>query len=168
MENRIILLYLVILSAILILLRVLGVAHFNNDELISYILIIYGLGLYYSSYLKNMKTGLFLGSAMFLSGIVFLVIGNFEFMDTNQLVLPSIIMITAISIFMLYLNDQTNKLTLYLSIALFAFGVFYIGFTSEHGYYNLIPYLLQMIKLYWIVIVMLIVVAVLVNREIKN
>jgi len=168
MKNRIILIYLILFTIILILLRFIGIADFNNNELLGYILIIYGLGLYYSSYLKSIRLGLFFGSVMFLTGIVFLIIGNFIIMDTNQLIVPSIILISAASVFMLYVNDSKQKIALYLSIVFSIAGVVYIGIHSKYGYHDFIPYLLKIIKLYWIVIVMLVTVMLLVNRELKK
>jgi len=141
---------------------------FNNNELIGYALIIYGLSVYYSSHIKSKKLGLFLGSAIFLTGVIFFILGNFEIADKVQIIIPSIILIISFSIFMLYVYDTSLKIPLYISLVLLLAGVAYIGFNSKYGYRNFIPHISEITVRYWPVLVILVVISILANKGLKK
>ena len=79
MRNNLIIVYLVVFIIVLILLRSIGIIIINSDELIGYGLITFGLSLFYSAYIESRKLLIFIGSVVFLIGIFFFVMGNFEF-----------------------------------------------------------------------------------------
>jgi len=168
MRSNLIVVYLLVFLALLILLRTLNVIEINNEELLGYVLIISGLSLFYSSFINNKKIILFTGSVTFLCGILFFVIGNFEFQDTDKLIIPAIILILSFGSFMLYLSDTAQKIMLYLSIILFTAGIGAIALIGTQGMSRFFDNVIFIGEKYWPVPAILIVVIILVNREYKN
>ena len=168
MKNKLIYIYLAVFLLVLIVLRTVGLAHFNNYELFSYIIISYGLSLFYQAYLTKNKFELLIGSIVFLAGVVFFVIGNFEFTDIGNLLIPSLILIAAFSLFMLYIYDPEQRALFYISVVLILSGVVYIWFISKQGYSNFLGYMTELAKLYWPVVILLGAAIIFVNKGLKK
>jgi len=109
MYNNLLVIYLLTFLALLIFLRIIGIITITDSELIGYGLMIYGLSLFYSSYINSKKLFLFIGSGIFLSGVLFFLIGNFELLNIDQLLIPAFIFIFSIGLFMVYLSDMSYK-----------------------------------------------------------
>lgn len=167
MDNKLIIIYVLVFASVLILLRIIGLISFNNNELLGYVLVIYGLSLYYSSFLIKKKIALYFGSSLFLLGVIFLLIGSFDLQQKEQLLIPAFLFINAISSLMLYLFDKSINTAMYASMILFAVGVGTFAFVSPHGIKDFINNIISFSEVYWPVIVILTAVIVLVNREIK-
>jgi hypothetical protein len=168
MDNKLILIYIIVFSALLILLRIIGIISVNNNELIGYGLIIYGLSLYYSSFVAGRKLLLFLGSGLFLSGVVFLIAGSFDIQNNEQLFIPATLFVLSISSLMLFLFDRTNRTSVYASVILFAGGIGAMALVSPYGINNFFNNVIAFTKVYWPVIIILAAVVILVNRETKK
>ena len=168
MRNKLIVVYLVIFISVLILLRFIGVISINNDELIGYSLITYGLSLFYSAYIESRKPFVFIGSTIFLIGVFFFITGNFEFENTDKIFVPAVIFILSISSLMLFLSDTGFKLGMYAAIILFTAGIGALALMSSHGFDNFINYTVNIFKIYWPVLIILLAVITLVNKDIKG
>ncbi len=168
MRNNLIIVYLVIFISVLILLRFIGVISINNDELIGYGLITYGLSLFYSAYIEKKKLTIFIGSAVFLVGVFFFIMGNFEFENTDSIFVPAVIFILSISSLMIFLSDTGFKLGIYAAIILFAAGIGTLALMSTHGIENFITYTVDVFKIYWPLLIILLAVIALVNKDIKD
>lgn len=168
MRNNLILIYLLVFVVILILIRALGVIHISNDELLGYVLIIYGLSLFYSSFISSRKIFLFIGSTIFLIGIIFFLLSNFQFQNTHDFILPAIIFILSISSFMVYLSDTTQKISVYLAIILCALGVGAMALISKNGIAGYFVNTVFIAEIYWPMLIILIVVVMLVNKDSKQ
>jgi len=168
MRNNLILIYLLVFVAILIFLRALGVIHISNDELLGYVLIIYGLSLFYSSFISGRKIFLFVGSTTFLIGIIFFLFSNFQFQNTHDFILPAIIFILSISSFMVYLSDTTQKISVYIAIILCVLGVGAMALISKNGITGFFINIVFISEIYWPMLIILIVVVMLVNKDSKQ
>ena len=168
MRNNLIIVYLVIFISVLILLRFIGVIIINNDELIGYALITYGLSLFYSAYIESRKLFIFIGSTVFLIGVFFFIMGNFEFENTDNIFVPAVIFILSVSSLMLFLSDTSFKMGMYAAIILFTAGIGTLALTSTHGIENFINYTVNIFKIYWPVLIILLAVITLVNKDIKE
>ncbi|MCZ6701862.1 MAG: hypothetical protein O6940_02345 [Ignavibacteria bacterium] len=168
MRNNLILIYLLVFVAILIFLRALGVIHISNDELLGYVLIIYGLSLFYSSFISGRKIFLFVGSTTFLIGIIFFLFSNFQFQNTHDFILPAIIFILSISSFMVYLSDTTQKISVYIAIILCVLGVGAMALISKNGITGYFINIVFISEIYWPMLIILIVVVMLVNKDSKQ
>jgi len=168
MRNNLIIVYLVIFISVLILLRSIGVISINNDELIGYGLITYGLSLFYSAYIERRKLFIFIGSTIFLIGVYFFITGNFEFENADKIFVPAAIFILSVSSFMLYLSDTGFKVGMYAAIILFTAGVGALALMSTHGIENFITYTISIFNIYWPVLIILLAVIALVNKDTKG
>jgi hypothetical protein len=168
MRNNLIIVYLVIFISVLILLRFIGVIIINNDELIGYGLITYGLSLFYSAFIESRKLFIIIGSTIFLIGIFFFIMGNFEFENTDKIFVPAAIFVLSISSFMLFLSDTGIKVGMYAAIILFTAGIGTLALMSPHGIENLITYTVDIFKKYGPVLIILLAVIALVNKDIKG
>ena len=168
MRNNLIIVYLVIFISVLILLRSFGVIIINNDELIGYGLITYGLSLFYSAFIQSRKLFTFIGSTIFLIGVFFFIMGNFEFEKTDKIYVPAAIFILSISYLMLFLSDRSFKFGMYAAIILFTSGIGTLALMSTHGIENFITYTINIFNIYWPVLIILLAVIALVNKDIKE
>jgi len=168
MRNNLIIVYLVIFISVLIILRSFGVIIINNDELIGYGLITYGLSLFYSAFIKSRKLFIFIGSTIFLIGVFFFIMGNFEFEKTDKIYVPAAIFILSISYLMLFLSDRSFKFGMYAAIILFTSGIGTLAIMSMHGIENFITYTINIFNIYWPVLIILLAVIALVNKDIKE
>jgi len=164
MNHKLILIYIIVFAAVLILLRTIGLLFFSDYEITGYILMIYGLSLFYSSYITNNKYLLFLGSILFLTGVVFLISGSFELQNGEQLFIPASLFVLSISSVMLFLFDNKIRTPIYSAVILFAGGIGAMALISPYGLNNLIKNIFLFLDVYWPAIIILAAVILLVNR----
>ena len=165
MQRNLILIYLLVFLSVIILLRMLGIIHIENGELIGYALIVYGLSLFYSSFIKGRKVFLSAGSGLFLFGVILFITSNFEFTNTNSLIIPSAVFIFCISSFMVYLSDTKQKTMLYVSVILLAAGIGVTALIGTQGLPGFFDNIVSITTKYWVIIVILVIVIVLVSKE---
>ena len=168
MYNNLLIVYLITFLAALILLRTLGFITVSDSELIGYGLMIYGLSVFYSSYIQKRKLLLFIGSGIFLGGVVFFLIGNFELFNIDQLLIPASLFIFSIGLFMVYLSDTSKKNMLYFALILFTAGIGAMVLVSTTGIDGYFENTVLITRIYWPVIIILFFVVVLVNRNAKE
>ena len=168
MYNKLLLIYLLTFLAALILLRIIGTITVSDSELIGYGLMIYGLSLFYSSYIQKKNLLLFIGTGIFLSGVLFFLLGNFELWNIDQLLIPASLFIFSISLFMVYLADMSKKNLLYLALILLTAGIGAMALVSTTGIDGYFENTVLITKIFWPVIIFLFFVIVLVNRNAKE
>ena len=168
MYNNLLIVYLITFLAVLIFLRTLGFITISDSELIGYGLMIYGLSIFYSSYIKRIKLLLFIGSVIFLSGVVLFLIGNFELWNIDNLLIPASLLIFSIGLFMVYLSDTSKKSMLYLALILLTAGIGAMALVSKTGIDGYFENILLITKIYWPVIIILFFVVVLVNKNARE
>lgn len=168
MQNKLIVVYLLVFLSAIILLRMLGIIEISNSELLGYALIIYGLSLFYTSFIDGKKIFLFLGSVLFLSGLLLFLAENFEFNDMNGLILPASVFILCISSFMVYLSDTGKRLPLYFSVILLTAGIGVTALISTQGLPGFFSNIVSVAEKYWTILIILIIVIILAGRERKD
>jgi hypothetical protein len=165
MYNSLLLIYLLTFLALLIFLRAIGTINVSDSELIGYGLMIYGLGLFYSSYIQRRKLLLFIGSGIYLSGVLFFLIGNFDLKNIDQLLIPASLFIFSIGLFMVYLSDPSKKSMMYFALILLTCSIGAMVLISTNGIGDYFENTVLITKIYWPVIIILFFVVVLVNRS---
>lgn len=91
-------------------MKLFGVIDVAIAELLGYALIFYGITLVYTSFGKNRTGVLFIGSTLFLTGLLLFLINNFEFTNNNDVIFPAALLIIGIDFLMLFL-DNTERLS---------------------------------------------------------
>jgi len=168
MYNNLLVIYLLTFLASLIFLRMVGIITITDSELVGYGLIIYGLSLFYSSYINSKKLFLFIGSGIFLCGVLFFLIGNFELWNIDQLLIPASIFILSIGLFMVYLSDMSYRNIMYFALILFAIGIGAMALISKNGVDGYFENTLLIIRMYWPILIIFFIVIALVNRNAKE
>ena len=151
-----------------IIFKVIGLLHIENEELLAYTFVFYGISSVYLSMGQDKKFRVFLGTVVFLTGIVFFIINNFDIISLTKIILPSIILILGAGCFMLYMDNTNDKAILYVSLFLILVGLVYsisIG-SMKPGYFIYSAY--QVILKYWIIIIIALIIFTAIKRENNN
>ena len=90
-----------------------------------------------------------------------------EFENTDIIFVPAAIFILSVGSFMLFLSDTRFKLGMYAAIILFTAGIGSLALMSSNGMDNFIIYTFDIFKKYWAVLIILLAVIALVNKDIK-
>jgi hypothetical protein len=163
-----ILIYLLIFFAITILLKLFGIIDVSNAELFGYLLIFYGITLVYTSFGKGQPFILMLGSSLFLTGFLLILINYFEFNNKSEIIFPSILMILGIDFLMLFLDNRLKKNYLAISATCLLSAVVVIvmlGSVTASGFFSALGYVAVR---YWPVIIIAAGLILLLNLEHKN
>ncbi len=155
------------LSFILLALifKFLGLINLANEEILSYTFIFYGISSVYISFGKNNKLRLFVGTTVFLVGIIFFIFNYFEIFYSTKIIFPSALLILGISSLMLYIDNIKDKVVLYISLILILAG---IVFTASAGTMHLGSFLSSVINIlfkYWIVILIAAIIFMAIRRD---
>lgn len=143
-----------VLALVLAVLFFAGTLNASILSIISYILIVSGIGFFYSSYIKKYLTGVVLGSVLFLSGSVIFVFTKYEILGFGKVFIPSSLIILGVSLLIGNLLLRINKTSLILSTVTIIGGVWLI---IERGTANLdlfISAAFAILKNYWLIIIL--------------
>jgi hypothetical protein len=146
------------LFVILIILNLIGIAEFSLVETITYIFLTAGFGIWYSSYLYSNKGGIFAGSFIFLSGIVFAVETFFTIWNPLRMIFPSLFIISGLSLFFVFLSDKRRIILLILSLLIFAMGMFYLFNRINFKLIVFLAAIWEIILRFWFVFILLTIV----------
>ena len=166
-KQQTILVYLLIFLVLSIILKIIGLIDVEGSEILGYALIFYGISLVYLSFGRNKKILLFIGSTFFLTGIALFLINNFDFNDNSSLIYPSILLIPGINFLLIFIEDNSSKVSLILSILLLLVGFYH---TISSGSFNLNSFFSSIISItlkYWLIALILLGIIFLISRE-KN
>ena len=163
-----VLIILILFVWVSVLLSLFGVVDLDYSEIIAYTLLFLGTTVFYPSFNKNDKLGIFLGSTIFLIGITFFITNYFEINDTSQILIPSTLLIVAISFLLIFLADTHNKKFLYIGLLICAVGIFTVfdrGNPEIGSYFISIK---NLIGKFWIVALLVIVTVFILSKESKK
>lgn len=155
--------YILLFVTLSLILKMAGVIEISFFELFNYTVIIYGLNLVYTSFAKN-KITLFLGSVLFLTGIVFFIVNNFYFSNAGEPILPSVLLITGLSCLMLYLSNRNDTIFLITGGLLVSAGIIIVMVIGHLSFDEYIATVIDVTINYWHILIILIVVVILLER----
>ncbi len=163
-----IIIYLLTFLAISIIFKIFGIINAGTAEIFGYACIFYGTSVVYTSFGKKQKKILFIGSSVFLIGIILFLLSNFEFANPSRLVFPVIILISAISAFMLFLEDREDRYALFSSITLLAAGIILTLITGAPNFPAFINALANILLKYWVVLLIAAGIIFLISRDSRS
>jgi len=149
--------FILIFSALLLILRKAGVIEISINTIVNYIIMFYGLSLVYNSFAKN-KLPLFVGSILFLTGVAFFIVTDFDFSNVGQIVLPSAIIIIGLSCLMLYLSNGNDTSFLIIGGLFLSAGVIVILVTGHLCFDKYFASVIEVAANYWLILIILILV----------
>lgn len=129
-KNQLIIIYLLTFLVFTYLLKLLGFIRITGSEIFSYTLIFAGVGLFFNSFGKENKSLLFSSTFIFLWGVVFFLINNFEFRHTSEILYPALFLNIGFSFLILFIDNFKDKIYFLLSFIFLILGiasVFYLG-----------------------------------------
>lgn len=160
--------YLVLLTFVSIAVGLLGIFNLSLLAVIAYLFLFWGVYLFYSSYLREYKTGITFGSVLFLSGSLLIVISKYEILNFGSIVIPTLLVIIGLSLITSNILTKPNSTVLVFSILSLVAGVWLI---IARGSTNLDLYLstvYMLAKSYWIIILISIGIMFLAAKSFKK
>ena len=162
-----VLIILILFVWVSVLLSLFGVVDLDYSEIIVYTLLFLGLSVFYPSFNKKNKMGIFFGATIFLIGITFFTTSYFEIGDNSQILIPSIALITGISFLLIFLADTSDKKFLFMGLLICAVGIFTV---IDRGNPGIISYIISIKNLtgkFWIIVLLVIVTVFVLSKERK-
>lgn len=161
-NNQPILVYLLIFLALSIVLKLFGIIDVENTELVSYVMIFYGINLVYLSFGRKRQGLLLTGTILFLVGLLLFLINNFEFINNREIIFPSTLLILGTGFLMLFLNDTSKKNLLLISLTLILSAIIVTALLGSITVSSFIDSIIKITVKYWLVAVVAIVLLIII------
>jgi hypothetical protein len=156
------------LFIVVTLLSLVGVISLSALEIAAYACLFWGISFFYSSYLKQYKTGIVIGSVFFLTGSILFVFTRFEIMNFGAVFIPSALIIIGLSLLIANLLTKTDSISIIFSILSLFAGIW---LTISRGTATVELYLTavyDLFKSYWIIVLFIGVIIFLTARNFKK
>ena len=166
-KNQLIGILTVLFIIISVLLNILDIAYISGNNIFGYSFIILGSSLVYTAFIQNKKIIAFIGSATFLSGVLLIILDNFEVYIQQDFVPPIILIVTGSSLLMAYLTDSVKRILFLLSVIFLTTGFTLLIFQKSFDFGIYYRSVLSIISIYWSIILIMIIVIIIINRTEK-
>lgn len=166
-KNQLIGILTIIFIIISVLLNIFDIAYISGNNIFGYSFIILGSSLTYTAFIQNKKTIVFIGSAAFLSGVLLIILDNFEIYIRLDFVLPIILLVAGCSLLMTYLTDFAKRILLILALIFLAAGFALLIFQKSFDFEIYYRSVLSIIFVYWPIILIMIFVIIIINKTKK-
>jgi len=166
-QNQLIGILTVLFIIISVLLNIFEIAYVSSNDIFGYSFIILGSSLAYTSFIQNKKTIVFIGSATFLSGVLLIILDNFEIYIHQDFVLPIILLVAGCGLLMTYLTDFAKRILLLLTVIFLTTGFALLIFQKSFDFRIYYRSVLSIISVYWPIILIMIFVIIIINRTEK-
>lgn len=113
--------YLILLYVFFIALSYIGLVDFQLLDITAYFSLFLGISFFYSSYLKQLQSGIIFGSILFLAGSILFVFTKFEIINFGNAFFPAVLLIIGVSLLISVFITKINPMILIVSI-LFVFA----------------------------------------------
>lgn len=154
-----------ILFGILISLSGFKIINMGSDEINGLVLILLAVISVSLSFSQNRKDLLFLFTAVFMIGIIFLIKSHFEIIESRGLIFSSILLISGSGFLILYSNNMNERVFLYAGIFFFALGYLSITLLRDLGIIGLANSLANTAADFWPVVLILFGLTIFINRK---
>ena len=163
-----ILIYALAFLIISLVLKLFGFIYLDNNELLAYTFIFYGISSVYISFGRNKRFQLFIGTTAFLIGVVFFLVSNFDIFNSSSLIFPSVLLILGICCWMLFLDNTDDKAVLFISIIFILLGIIYSFSVGTLRIGSFINSIFSITVKYWMVALITLIIIILLKREDKG
>lgn len=166
-KNQLIGILTVSFILISVLLNIFEIVYISSNNIFGYSFIIIGSSLTYTAFVQNKKTIAFIGSATFLSGVLLIIIDNFEIYIQQDFVPPIILIVAGCSLLMAYLTDSVKRILFLISVVFLTVGIILLIFQKSFDFGIYYRSVLSIISVYWPIIIIMIFVIIIINRTEK-
>lgn len=160
-----ILTYLLLFLTLSLVLKFFGVLLISGSEILSYGLIFFGISSVFVSFGNKQKYSLFLGTVIFLTGLLIFFVERFLIFWSSPIFLSASAFILGISFLMLFFDELKNKTYLFI-------GIFFIlaGFllTLLFGHISLLLFVESIFDVainYWLIVAIVLAILVLIRWQ---
>jgi len=157
-DIAIVIVMFIIVSLFLSFLNILSISF---QDILSYSLITIGISLVYSEVIRQNRFLIFLGSLIFLTGIFFLIIENFDVHINEGMSLPIILIFSGSGLLMVHISTSTKKIFLMVSLILLSAGLALFIVKSNWSGSSFIQSLLSVSNFLWPVAILIIILVLL-------
>ncbi len=155
---------LLLFAAASVFLNIFGILEIDSTTFFGYGLIFYGVASVYTSFGEKNKVIIFIGSAAFLAGIVISLQGHFDFIRPLNIFIPSSILIAGISLFIVFIDDTSNKTVLLAALILLITGIIFILAARNVQPAVFGESVLKIIEVYWPVLLVISGITIILKR----
>lgn len=157
-DIAIVIVMFIIVSLFLSFLNILSISF---QDILSYSLLTIGISLVYTEVIRQNRFLIFLGSLIFLTGIFFLIIENFDVNINEGMSLPIILIFSGSGLLMVHISASTKKIYLIASLILLSAGLALFIVKSNWIGSSFIQSLLSVSNFLWPVAILIIILVLL-------
>lgn len=119
-------LYLLIIFTVVTFLSLLNIVSISAMDIAAYAFMIWAISFFYSSFIKQYKTGVTLSAVSFLVGTLLLVFAKFEIWNFETVLIPSALIIIGLSLLISNLLVRSNNISVVFSVLSLFAGVWFL------------------------------------------
>ena len=160
--------YLLIAFIIVTFLSLLDIISISAMDIAAYALMIWGISFFYSSFIKQYKTGTTLSAVSFLVGTLLFVFAKFEIWNFGTVFIPSALIIIGSSLFISNLLIRLNSISVLFSVLSLFAGVWLLIMRGTATVDLYLSAVFEIAKSYWIIILFLAGIVFLTARNFKK
>ena len=147
-----------------LLLSLVGVVFISITEILSYCMITLGIFLVYFESIRKNIVLIFLGSVLFLLGIYFLVVEQFNLHTSGEVTIPLILILCGTGLLNVYIVMLEKKLILIFSVVLLTAGLTLISLQSHLGLGSFLISILSVLNYLWPVFILAVLIILLIKK----
>ena len=165
--QKMILGFTLILIGFLNILNITGITELNFENSFYFILQFLGLVFVFTSMGNHQRAALFIGSVVFMAGVILFIRDQYEILDHSKIIIPSLLICTGAGFFVLYVDNLKENAFLVLSLILFSVSLLLIAFTRDYPSIRTANRVANNILGFWPVLISLVGIGLLLNRNRK-
>ena len=160
--------YLIVFIIISIFLKFFGLIDLSWIKIIAYAGLFWGMSMFYHSYLNQYRNGVFSGAILFQVGVTLFVQSLFELYEPARIFIPAVLILIGTSLLLANLLVKISKFPVVLSIIFIVMGVLLMISRGESTLALFADSTYQLLKQFWIIIVILSIIIIFIGIEFKN
>jgi hypothetical protein len=154
-----------LLFGVLTLLDNFGIISFSFEKIFGYALMFYSIPTFYSSLNNSRRETLISSTILFLVGIIFLVKGYFQIIDSRGIMFASILFIGGAVLLVLFLENLKEKIFLTAGFVLILLSILSVTILKKIGLFDLSTKVNNMFEIFWPVILIIAGINLFINRK---
>lgn len=166
--SKTVLIFVIVFVWIAVLLNLFTLIAFSYSEIIAYCFIFLGVSIYYPSHIRHLGKGVFWGSAIFLTGIIFFSDSYFELRNGYVLILPALLFVCSFSFLLTFLFNTKKIKLLAASIIILVLAVFFLFYSGTPAMKSFLAALVSLAGKYWIVLLLSVITIGILSLENKS
>lgn len=161
-DLAIIIVLFIIVSFFLSIFKIIPI---TLTDILSYSLLVIGIALVYGESLRQNRLTVFLGSIIFLLGVYFLILENFNLNISGGTSISLILILAGSGLLVLHISTSTKIIFLIISIIFLSAGLILLIVYSHWSFGSFLLSLLPILNYLWPVLIILFVLVILLKNK---